>query len=414
MNVRCEECGATYNVSDSKLVREVNLATCRACGHRILIRRGTAAPAPETTVVRPAEPEEHTTIAPASALGVNPAALRHDSETRSDATPVARASEEAKEAKPGVDLSIVALAALLAAFGTVLLALGEGRRPPLVFGGLFLSFTGSLGIVFLAILAKLGRKHGKASPSIAAAAVFSFSALLSLHLGVRMVRTENEPAQPGLTDFAPAVQKIEMPSSTKAAGAASPAPFAPPTPTSTAGAPIGPGEGGHGQTASQTAGQGMPGAASRSTSAPAGGRRSPPAGANRPPSGIEPGPPASEETSSNDASSEKFEAPGGTSTETPPAAPTDLTALKTAIDTMLRNDKNVKSCFIEEKKRSGMLPRITVQFTSQPSGALTHVSAADPSMRGSALDTCLAGAIGAISLQPHAGDARRITYPFTF
>ena len=41
MRVVCENCGASYKIPESKLVKEVNKATCRKCGFRMMIRRPT-------------------------------------------------------------------------------------------------------------------------------------------------------------------------------------------------------------------------------------------------------------------------------------------------------------------------------------------------------------------------------------
>ena len=35
MRVVCDNCGAVYKISESKLVKEVNRATCQRCGHKI-------------------------------------------------------------------------------------------------------------------------------------------------------------------------------------------------------------------------------------------------------------------------------------------------------------------------------------------------------------------------------------------
>lgn len=47
MRVICDKCGASYKISDDRLTRDVNKATCRKCGEPIYIRRpsGEAAPA---------------------------------------------------------------------------------------------------------------------------------------------------------------------------------------------------------------------------------------------------------------------------------------------------------------------------------------------------------------------------------
>ena len=39
MRVVCDNCGAVYKIPESKLQREVNKATCRKCGHGIIIRK---------------------------------------------------------------------------------------------------------------------------------------------------------------------------------------------------------------------------------------------------------------------------------------------------------------------------------------------------------------------------------------
>ena len=61
MRVVCDNCGATYKIPEHKLVKEVNKATCRKCGHRLLIRRPStnAAPAPVPT---PAQNDEETRL----------------------------------------------------------------------------------------------------------------------------------------------------------------------------------------------------------------------------------------------------------------------------------------------------------------------------------------------------------------
>lgn len=66
MRVVCDNCGASYKIPESKLVKEVNKATCRKCGNAILIRRVTApvksAPSEGTS------PDERTQITSAADL----------------------------------------------------------------------------------------------------------------------------------------------------------------------------------------------------------------------------------------------------------------------------------------------------------------------------------------------------------
>ncbi len=40
MKVVCDSCGAVYKIADDKLVKDVNKATCKRCGHKIIIRKG--------------------------------------------------------------------------------------------------------------------------------------------------------------------------------------------------------------------------------------------------------------------------------------------------------------------------------------------------------------------------------------
>ncbi|MBT3219775.1 MAG: hypothetical protein HN348_11835, partial [Proteobacteria bacterium] len=64
MKVVCDNCRAVYKIPDSKLVKPVNKATCRNCGHRMLIPR----PQPN------ADPEERTlvTAVPPTPIGAPP------------------------------------------------------------------------------------------------------------------------------------------------------------------------------------------------------------------------------------------------------------------------------------------------------------------------------------------------------
>ncbi|MFT7520137.1 MAG: hypothetical protein ACI9MC_002281 [Kiritimatiellia bacterium] len=52
MKVICDNCGAMYQIPDEKLVKPVNKATCRQCGHRMLIPRPR----------RGADPDERTLV----------------------------------------------------------------------------------------------------------------------------------------------------------------------------------------------------------------------------------------------------------------------------------------------------------------------------------------------------------------
>ena len=59
MRVVCDNCAATYNIPEHKLTKEVNKATCRKCGHRMLIRRPSSG-----RVLPPSEEKTQTMRAP--------------------------------------------------------------------------------------------------------------------------------------------------------------------------------------------------------------------------------------------------------------------------------------------------------------------------------------------------------------
>ena len=67
MRVVCENCGATYKIPESKLVKEVNKATCRKCGFRMMIRRPAAAVAAAAAVPEADEAATQVTANPLEA-----------------------------------------------------------------------------------------------------------------------------------------------------------------------------------------------------------------------------------------------------------------------------------------------------------------------------------------------------------
>jgi len=65
MRIVCDSCGAVYKIADEKLVKEVNKATCKRCGHKIIIRKPKAAAAVEG-------PSERTIISPGGPAAERP------------------------------------------------------------------------------------------------------------------------------------------------------------------------------------------------------------------------------------------------------------------------------------------------------------------------------------------------------
>lgn len=60
MRVVCDNCGAVYKIADSKLSKEVNKATCKRCGHKIVIYKPGSARA--VGLLNSDAPEERTVI----------------------------------------------------------------------------------------------------------------------------------------------------------------------------------------------------------------------------------------------------------------------------------------------------------------------------------------------------------------
>ncbi len=85
----------------------------------------------------------------------------------------------------------------------------------------------------------------------------------------------------------------------------------------------------------------------------------------------------------------------------------------TVVDTMLRSNFSVKRCFGSERKRTGRLPkRVSVKFTVLPTGAVSSARVTNPEFKGQALDSCLRRAFKAIRFPAFEGQAMSMTYPF--
>jgi predicted Zn finger-like uncharacterized protein len=94
MKVVCDNCRAVYKVPDDKLTKAVNKATCRNCGHRMLIPR----PKPN------ADPEERTlvTAVPPTPVGAPPRAAqgRHRNDDREESTLPGRHPDDVRMETP--------------------------------------------------------------------------------------------------------------------------------------------------------------------------------------------------------------------------------------------------------------------------------------------------------------------------
>jgi DNA-directed RNA polymerase subunit RPC12/RpoP len=537
MKVSCDNCGATYNIPDSKLVKEVNKATCRKCGHRMLIRRSAVVEASGSSFKGP-EGDERTLIASSSALGIGPspqegmqaapapaqrpapepqaappprflaepqpaqpfgadprasystnqpapqprpAAAQAYAAPAPDArsmpgrgawkeeieepvtpavdyaspapAPVAPRQEpvaarppaqpSAARAAPGVldlsgDLSVVMLAGLISALGAVLLA-SSGGSILLSFAGLFLALLGALTTVLMVITGSWGRKRSRVFLTLLVSLLLStlLSGLLSLRAFDVVGKMKGRITELAATRLStPTPEPVQVPVALQVE-----APKAPAEPVTAAPDPVDRTTLGS-LTASEAAVASAP-VAAPVEAAPAAATTSAPKEASESKAQGRPAPaPASAATTSSRettnssrgtstssapaASSSRSSSSSGasraasTTSEAPPEASSSSTAsadsetVKKVIAIQIRNNKNVKSCFADERKRSGVLPSITMQFTVQPAGSLTSISAAEAAMRGTDLEACLVSAISGISGTPFSGDPLRTSFPFRF
>ncbi len=83
------------------------------------------------------------------------------------------------------------------------------------------------------------------------------------------------------------------------------------------------------------------------------------------------------------------------------------------IDTMLRNNIEIKRCFYAHKKETGTLPaKVIVTFTLEPSGQIHDAKVTDAELSGSTLDRCLGRAFAAIQMPATRDKTRTLKYPF--
>lgn len=84
------------------------------------------------------------------------------------------------------------------------------------------------------------------------------------------------------------------------------------------------------------------------------------------------------------------------------------------LDTMLRSNRGVKSCFVDYRNQTGQMPsgRITVSLTVESSGSANSVRIDGGEYAGTSLDSCLSSAIRNISFPPFSGSSKTYRYPF--
>ncbi len=102
------------------------------------------------------------------------------------------------------------------------------------------------------------------------------------------------------------------------------------------------------------------------------------------------------------------------SSSSAPTASSSASAISLqVVDVMLRSNKGVKTCFINEMHdNGGSVPKgVKVKLTIDPSGKVSKAST-QGDYNGTPFDSCLGSAIKAITFPPYEGDPVSLTYPF--
>lgn len=435
MRVVCDNCGATYKIPEHKLSREVNKATCRKCGHTIIIRRpGVGGPTvasqppavradgdstqisseadlraramagsapvqeeyvPPTVVKSPAPAHGDQTMPRADVRPPTPqrqapppprVAPRPPSQAPSMApaapAPVVGVPMPTPKAHdPSGDLILVMAGCFAAIVGAGLMAANLGVEASAI--GLAVAFVSSITSLMVLITSDRGRKPAKPVLSmflgifLAGLAVGGalFTGLLKPpETGPAIAAADPQPETPEFPAVEPAVEPETDPEADPQKEPAAEPEKAPRPDPEPAVASVSPDP--------------------RPTPEPKVEPRTEPKTTPR----VEP------------RVSPKVEPQSTAKTE-----PKNVGVQVTVLDTMLKSNKGVKTCFGKYRQETGSLPsgRITVRITVQPSGKATSAKIAGGAYANSSLDTCLSGAIKSIQFPPWEGsEPATYNYPF--
>ena len=219
MKVICDNCRAVYKIPDEKLVKPVNKATCRQCGHRMLIPRPrvdadpdertlvtavppTPAPAPPRTAFDDDPPTNPMGKDPAAEnfakdvelYTVTPAPARSERK-KTPSKPSPASTQETRPAKalghdPAGDLSIAVFGLLLVLFGAVIIAFTPppaacSLQPCCRTSALALAVASGGGALALFIVATSGRGRKPANLIVSSGAAV-FAVVLGFFLWPRL------------------------------------------------------------------------------------------------------------------------------------------------------------------------------------------------------------------------------------
>ncbi len=471
MRVVCDNCGAVYKIPESKLVREVNKATCRKCGHGIIIRKtsmgeGDSEPdpadseatqitsadeleararaqqtaaagmpsggfghfggrqdlglaeevVPPTVVNQPSGQEQTVPRAGRSvaALSQNAVPLPAQVPTPrpqlvpqttappppAPAVPAMMSPPVAASFDPSGDMTLVMMGCFGCLVGSAVLATSEGS---VLLGAVGLSICVGSAVTSLLVLVTgdRGRKEARVFLSMFLALFFAGGAggswyLFSAATGL-MDQLANLELPTGIPT--PDAQVGKDPTAGLAEEAASE-----PLADAEEGDPLT--ELGEEDTAVEAEPEEPPPKKSYTAKYTNNGGSTTSGGSTTTSGGST--------TTSGGSTTTSWKAPEKEPTPEPPK-PTSQGVPVTVLDTMLKSNKGVKTCFGRYRAETGSLPsgRITVELTVQPNGRATQARIDGGAYAGTSLDSCLSDAIKAITFPPWDG-SEGLTYYYPF
>jgi len=455
MKVVCDNCRAVYKVPDDKLTKPVNKATCRNCGHRMLIPHPqpgadpdeqtvvTSMPPTPATVIRQAGPpsrelplatplgssrrdspsrpalaaesalrpphspgpvEKRSRMPPPSAPlavalvepittpGARPPRPRAAAEPPRTPPPPARAYD------PAADLSQAGVGTGLALVGSMLLAfLFIWDHPALLWIGLAMSLGG--GVLTLSILwtGDRGRRPAR-RPMAAVLGVLVAIAVPSTLVGVKWFVAQAREA------YAMNFETVMPEAEPDAAVAVITAPATPPEPSvpATVVEPV------------DEALAAPPAPAPAAVGPPPAPPKPAPAARPKPTPKAAPPPKPPPSTAAVAKPPPVAPAASGAAALAPATAPAPAPATVPieAVHVMLSSNVEVKRCFVPLLQANRLPPRVDLKFDIQPSGTASGARVVQAEYKGSDLEGCLARSVGAIKFPPTSGNGTSITYPF--
>lgn len=395
-----------------------------------------AAPPPQVAPAPVAPPPVTLAPAPAPALAAAPSPSRTRppspiaAAAPAPAAPVESAAPRPQRPAhdPGGDLTWVLLGSFVAALGALVLALDSTCNDYLRFVGLFCALSGTLLGAFVLITGGRGRRKA----AVAASVVFSGALALLGSAGMHFVHGfgPDRCAAPGLAAAPTASAGADYISSGKEpsiedlledfdpeeveAQPAAPPPPPPPAPTAepAAAPPVvataAPAKASEPRAAAPPPTTSSSRTTTTAAAAPVRGSGRDVVAETEPESAAPPKSTATRATTTTATRSEPASPPPATK-----SAGKATRIPSSVVETIVSNNKAVRRCFFDEKKRTGSLPSsVDVKFTVRSEGTVSSARVITPEYKGTDLDSCLSGAFRALQMPPFEGDDVTITYPF--